>query len=120
MCNLFRRKKNTMISNQSERKMAFLHFQAAVSIFVILGLTWVFGFMTVDDTRIVFHYLFALFNAFQGLFVFLFFTLREKQSATSSEGYKGKSANSDTKSTEPLGPSSNSTGYSNGGRQRNL
>ncbi|XP_052814790.1 latrophilin-like protein 1 isoform X2 [Mya arenaria] len=134
MCNLFRRKKNTMISNQSERKMAFLHFQAAVSIFVILGLTWVFGFMTVDDTRIVFHYLFALFNAFQGLFVFLFFTLREKQirnawrklccpksvykSATSSEGYKGKSANSDTKSTEPLGPSSNSTGYSNGGRQR--
>ncbi|XP_052814006.1 uncharacterized protein LOC128241063 [Mya arenaria] len=133
MCNLFRRKKNTMISNQSERKMAFLHFQAAVSIFVILGLTWVFGFMTVDDTRIVFHYLFAIFNAFQGLFVFLFFTFREKQirnawrklccpksvykSATSSEGYKGKS-NSDTKSTELLGPRSNSTGYSNGGSQR--
>lgn len=80
LCNLCcRRKHKGMASNQSERKMAFLHFQAAISILVILGLTWVFGFLTVDDTRIVFHYLFAIFNAFQGLFIFLLFTAREKQ-----------------------------------------
>ncbi|KAH3774761.1 hypothetical protein DPMN_176154, partial [Dreissena polymorpha] len=79
MCKLFRRKNKHLASNQSDRKMAFLHFQAAVSIFFILGLTWVFGFLTVDDTRIAFHYLFAIFNAFQGLCVFLLFTARVKQ-----------------------------------------
>ncbi|XP_052224892.1 adhesion G-protein coupled receptor G6-like [Dreissena polymorpha] len=79
MFNLFCRKNKSMVSNQSERKMALLHFRAAVSIFFILGLTWVFGFLTVDDTRIAFHYLFAIFNAFQGMFVFLLFTAREKQ-----------------------------------------
>ncbi|WAR10310.1 AGRG2-like protein [Mya arenaria] len=121
MCKFLRRKTNIMISNQSELNMAFLHFQAALSIFVILGLTWVFGFMTVDDTRIVFHYLFAIFNAFQGLFVFFFFTLREKKvrnawrklccprsvykSTTSSDEHKGKTTNSDTKSTDLVGNS---------------
>ncbi|XP_053386553.1 uncharacterized protein LOC123538400 [Mercenaria mercenaria] len=80
MCNLCcRRKHKGMVSNQSDRKMAFLHFQAGISILVILGLTWVFGFLTVDSTRIVFHYLFAIFNAFQGFFIFLLFTSREKQ-----------------------------------------
>ncbi|XP_052814005.1 adhesion G-protein coupled receptor G6-like [Mya arenaria] len=112
MCNLLRRNTNTMKSNQSELKMASLHFQAAVSIFVILGLSWVFGFLTVDDTRIVFHYLFAIFNAFQGLFIFLLFTLREKKirnawrklccpksvykSTTGSEEHTGKSTHSAT------------------------
>ncbi|WAR10309.1 AGRL2-like protein, partial [Mya arenaria] len=102
MCNLLRRNTNTMKSNQSELKMASLHFQAAVSIFVIL----------VDDTRIVFHYLFAIFNAFQGLFIFLLFTLREKKirnawrklccpksvykSTTGSEEHTGKSTHSAT------------------------
>ncbi|KAH3774745.1 hypothetical protein DPMN_176137 [Dreissena polymorpha] len=38
------------------------------------GLTWVFGFLTVDDIRIAFHYLFAIVNAFQGLCVCFFFS----------------------------------------------
>ncbi|KAL4217408.1 hypothetical protein ACF0H5_023858 [Mactra antiquata] len=80
LCNLCcRRKHKGMASNQSERKMALLHVQAAISILVILGITWLFGFLTVDTTRIVFHYLFAIFNAFQGIFIFLLFTFREKQ-----------------------------------------
>ena len=37
LCNLFRRKTKGMSVNQSERKMAFLHFKAALSIFVVLG-----------------------------------------------------------------------------------
>ncbi|XP_060578573.1 adhesion G-protein coupled receptor G2-like, partial [Ruditapes philippinarum] len=52
MCNLCRRKHKGMVSNQSEKKMAFLHFQAGVSILVILGLTWVFRIPNrVDNTR---------------------------------------------------------------------
>lgn len=37
LCNICRRRNKGMMVNQSERKMAFLHFQAALSIFVILG-----------------------------------------------------------------------------------
>ena len=37
LCNLCKRQNKGMMVNQSERKMAFLHFQAALSIFVILG-----------------------------------------------------------------------------------
>ena len=43
------------------------------------GLTWVFGFLTVDDTRVVFHYVFVILNASQGLFIFILFTMREKK-----------------------------------------
>ena len=46
---------------------------------MITGLTWVFGFLAIDDARIVFHYIFAILNAFQGLFIFVLFTAREKQ-----------------------------------------
>ncbi|KAH3752392.1 uncharacterized protein LOC127848548 [Dreissena polymorpha] len=119
MCNLFRRKNKNMASNQSERKMAFLHFQAAVSIFFILGLTWVFGFLTVDDTRIVFHYLFAIFNAFQGLCVFLLFTAREKQIQNAwrklccgRSQYKATSSGSDDTRRKHSNGDTNSTGLS--------
>ena len=37
MYHLFRKRNRALMSNQSDRKMAALHFQAAVSIFIILG-----------------------------------------------------------------------------------
>jgi len=37
LVNLCRRRNKGMISNQSERKMALLHFQAALSILVVMG-----------------------------------------------------------------------------------
>ncbi|XP_052818514.1 adhesion G-protein coupled receptor G2-like [Mya arenaria] len=69
----------TASSNRSEHYRSWLQLKAAVSIFIVLGLTWIFGFLTVDDTRIAFHYIFAVLNAFQGFFIFMMFTLREKR-----------------------------------------
>ncbi len=43
----------------------------------LAGLTWVFGFLAIEDARIVFQYLFCIFNAFQGFFIFVLHNIRE-------------------------------------------
>ncbi|KAL3855925.1 hypothetical protein ACJMK2_015264 [Sinanodonta woodiana] len=73
------RRPQGMQANQSNRKIAMMKFQAGLAIGVLLGLTWVFGFMAVEEARVGFMYVFAFLNAFQGFFVFILFTAREKQ-----------------------------------------
>ncbi|XP_052804584.1 adhesion G protein-coupled receptor L4-like [Mya arenaria] len=46
------------------------------AMFILLGLTWIFGFLTVDDTRLVFHYLFAICNSMLGFLIFVLFIAR--------------------------------------------
>jgi hypothetical protein len=46
--------------------------KATLSFFCILGITWIFGALSVGDAAVVFVYLFALFNGFQGVFIFVF------------------------------------------------
>ncbi|XP_061169878.1 adhesion G-protein coupled receptor G4-like [Saccostrea echinata] len=66
-------------SNQSESKMAMMNLRAAVSIFILLGLTWIFGILAIEDARVVFAYLFTILTTFQGFFIFILFVAREKQ-----------------------------------------
>ena len=40
---------------------------------ILLGLTWTFGLLTIDDAKVTFQYLFCISNTLQGLFVFIFF-----------------------------------------------
>ena len=42
---------------------------------VLLGLTWLFGILVIDDATVAFQYLFCIFNTLQGLFVFIFFCI---------------------------------------------
>ncbi|XP_062601069.1 adhesion G-protein coupled receptor D1-like [Saccostrea cucullata] len=37
----------------------------------VLGVTWLFGLLSINDDVVVFQYIFALFNSFQGLFIFI-------------------------------------------------
>ncbi|CAB4021159.1 adhesion G- coupled receptor D1-like [Paramuricea clavata] len=53
--------------------------KAAVVIFPILGLTWVFGLMTFNKETLFFRYLFAVFNSAQGMLIFLFHCAFNKQ-----------------------------------------
>ena len=49
----------------------------AVSCVCLLGIAWIFGvFVNIRDGEMVFLVLFCVFNAFQGLAVFLLYTLR--------------------------------------------
>lgn len=50
----------------------------AICVFFLLGFTWIFGLLAVCEMRIVFSYLFCIFNTLQGFFLFLFHVLRER------------------------------------------
>lgn len=54
---------------------------STVSIAVVLGITWILAyFMLIDDdnVRVVFSYIFCLFNTTQGLQIFILYTVRTK------------------------------------------
>lgn len=48
----------------------------ALAILCLLGLTWLFGAFAISDARIVFEYLFCIFNSLQGFFIFFFHCVR--------------------------------------------
>ncbi|XP_046863918.1 neurogenic locus notch homolog protein 1-like isoform X8 [Xenia sp. Carnegie-2017] len=53
--------------------------KATIVVLPLLGLTWLFGLMTFNRETIVFRYLFAIFNSAQGIFIFLFHCVLNKQ-----------------------------------------
>ncbi|KAI8494032.1 hypothetical protein Bbelb_283790 [Branchiostoma belcheri] len=55
-----------------DRQWIILQIRRACSIMALFGLTWVFGFFVIDESRTVFAYLFCIFNTLQGLFIFIF------------------------------------------------
>ncbi|KAI8506599.1 hypothetical protein Bbelb_160260 [Branchiostoma belcheri] len=55
------------------------NLRIAIAIMVLVGLTWIFGFFMISDGRIVFSYLFCIFNSLQGFFIFIFHCLRQKE-----------------------------------------
>ncbi|CAH1249318.1 ADGRG4 [Branchiostoma lanceolatum] len=95
----------------------------AIAVMVLVGLTWIFGFFMISDGRIVFSYLFCIFNSLQGFFIFIFQCVRQKEvqnlwfkccgcpadmyRTTKSSG--GKSSSNQTEST--------AEGYSRGHRK---
>lgn len=46
---------------------------------VLLGLTWVFGFMYVNEDSLVFAYIFTILNSLQGLFIFIFHCFMDRK-----------------------------------------
>ncbi|KAK3595405.1 hypothetical protein CHS0354_008837 [Potamilus streckersoni] len=73
------RRPKRIICNQSDWKRSVLNIKAALSIFVLLGLTWIFGVVALGGAKLIFQYIFVSLNAFQGFFIFLLFTARDKQ-----------------------------------------
>ena len=71
-------KSNGLRSTQSSQLRTWYQFRMAICLFFLLGLTWIFDFLSVSDARTVFAYLFCVFNSLQGFVIFVFFVLREK------------------------------------------
>lgn len=63
-----------------KNKMAVLsiRLQNAVIISVLLGLTWVFGFLAIADATFAFQLLFCICNSLQGVLILLLFCLRDE------------------------------------------
>lgn len=104
----------------------------------ILGISWIFGVLSVNSSTIIFQYLFTIFNSLQGFFIFLFHcvlnraivdAIRRKcncmRSMDDSSKHKHKSETSNKFSTaNPLSNgtrssqlSNSSSEYSNGGNK---
>lgn len=58
----------------------------AIALLCLLGLTWAFGLMYVNESTVVMAYLFTIFNSLQGMFIFIFHCVLQKkvQSSTSN------------------------------------
>ncbi|XP_069693115.1 uncharacterized protein [Periplaneta americana] len=55
-----------------------IQLKMSLCVFVLLGLSWTFGFARIVINQIVFSYLFSILSAFQGFFIFVFFVLNAK------------------------------------------
>ena len=51
----------------------------ALACSVLLGTAWIFGILAIGDLRNPFQWLFCIFNSLQGLFIFLFYTVRNPE-----------------------------------------
>ncbi|XP_077306502.1 adhesion G protein-coupled receptor L2 isoform X13 [Lithobates pipiens] len=51
----------------------------AFALLCLLGLTWSFGLLYINEETIVMTYLFTVFNAFQGMFIFIFHCALQKK-----------------------------------------
>nr|XP_023682755.1 adhesion G-protein coupled receptor D1 isoform X1 [Paramormyrops kingsleyae] len=49
--------------------------KAVAVLLPILGISWIFGVLAINDHSLIFQYLFAVFNSLQGFFIFLFHCL---------------------------------------------
>ncbi|KFW07865.1 putative G-protein coupled receptor 116, partial [Eurypyga helias] len=67
-------------SNRQERNSLFQIGKSVAILTPLLGLTWGFGIATIiKNSHRIFHILFTLLNAFQGLFILVFGTLWDKK-----------------------------------------
>lgn len=53
--------------------------KACVVLFPLLGLTWVFGILSITDAGLVFQYIFTILNSLQGFFIFVIHVLRSSE-----------------------------------------
>eukprot|EP00057_Strongylocentrotus_purpuratus_P017269 XP_011671743.1 PREDICTED: G-protein coupled receptor 64 [Strongylocentrotus purpuratus] len=65
-------------SADKNRSETWRRLMDLVAFTVLLGLTWVFGFLAIGGARFLFNILFLIFNSLQGFFVFIMFGLRQK------------------------------------------
>ncbi|XP_075785342.1 adhesion G protein-coupled receptor L3 isoform X6 [Pelodiscus sinensis] len=51
----------------------------AIALLCLLGLTWAFGLMYINESTVVMAYLFTIFNSLQGMFIFIFHCVLQKK-----------------------------------------
>ncbi|XP_022808619.1 adhesion G-protein coupled receptor D1-like [Stylophora pistillata] len=53
--------------------------KAFITLLPILGLTWVFGLLAVNNDSVLFEYIFAILNSLQGFLIFLLYCLKNSE-----------------------------------------
>lgn len=73
--------KNNQNLTSTKKVSSLKKVLSTLSIAVVFGVTWIFAYAMLinnDDIRIVFSYIFCLFNTTQGLQIFILYTVRTK------------------------------------------
>ena len=60
-------------TNYSSKSKLKTRLRGAMIMIILLGLTYLFAVFAVGKARVVFYYLFVIFNTLQGLFIFIFY-----------------------------------------------
>ncbi|XP_021350239.1 brain-specific angiogenesis inhibitor 1-like [Mizuhopecten yessoensis] len=63
------------IATKTEKQKIVTGIRSLTVLLPVLGVTWIFGVISVNDDLIVFQYLFAVTNSLQGFFIFLFYCI---------------------------------------------
>ncbi len=66
------------VRSNDEKQVLMERFRNSIAILSLLGLTWIFGFLAINGATLLFQWLFCIFNSFQGVFIFIFFCLKQK------------------------------------------
>ena len=74
----------SMLSSQRLRKEPLARrfqrgLKASFVLLPLLGISWSFGVLTMSSDKIVFNYIFAIFNSLQGFLIFVFHCVLNKQ-----------------------------------------
>ncbi|XP_028397360.1 uncharacterized protein LOC114521149 [Dendronephthya gigantea] len=74
LCKVMKEINSLRTSDQRDSNVRSIRYgvRSTIILLPLLGLTWAFGLICVNDDLIVFQYLFTIFNSLQGLFIFLF------------------------------------------------
>ncbi|XP_053373574.1 adhesion G-protein coupled receptor D1-like [Mercenaria mercenaria] len=62
----------TIVARKTDMQKFKASLKATVVLLPLLGITWMFGVVAVNESTVVFQYIFAILNSLQGLFIFLF------------------------------------------------
>ncbi|CAH0561839.1 unnamed protein product [Brassicogethes aeneus] len=98
--------------------------KGAVALVFLLGLTWAFGFLYINEESVVMAYIFCVFNSLQGLFIFAFHCVqnekirKEYRKFIRKHSWLPKCLRCSKVSSPQNSSSGGSSGLSGGGKER--
>ena len=70
--------KHNQTNITDDQKHGIVQARIALACTSLFVLTWIFGFLMINENGYVFQVLFAVFNSLQGIFTFIFYVLFDK------------------------------------------
>ena len=67
------------MKNKTQVEKVITGVKASGVILPLLGITWLFGLLSFNSDTIIFKYIFTIFNSLQGLMIFIFHCVLDKQ-----------------------------------------
>lgn len=77
LCVTFKSIRSTIGKKENKQNLRWI--MGSISLTLILGITWVFGFLYFGQGTMIFAYVFTILNSLQGLFIFITLCVMNKK-----------------------------------------